>query len=72
MKQPFIILAKVTTSILICASLSNCIIVGTTKNEPTTGQKLIDIKSAYDKGIITKSQYDQQKAAIIAEKSAAD
>jgi len=31
----------------------------------TTGQELIDLKAAYDKGVITKDQYDSQKKKIL-------
>lgn len=31
----------------------------------TTGQELIDLKAAYDKGVITKDQYESQKKKIL-------
>jgi len=31
----------------------------------TTGQELIDLKGAYDKGVITKDQYESQKKKIL-------
>ena len=31
----------------------------------TTGQELIDLKAAYDKGVITKEQYENQKEKIL-------
>lgn len=31
----------------------------------TTGQELIDLKAAYDKGVITKDQYESQKEKIL-------
>ncbi|MCF8145135.1 MAG: SHOCT domain-containing protein [Deltaproteobacteria bacterium] len=31
----------------------------------TTGQELIDLKSAYDRGVITKDQYESQKERIL-------
>lgn len=31
----------------------------------TTGQELIDLQSAYDKGVITKDQYESQKKKIL-------
>jgi len=31
----------------------------------TTGQELIDLKSAYEKGVITKEQYESQKEKIL-------
>jgi uncharacterized membrane protein len=32
------------------------------------GQQLIDLKEAYDKGIINKDQYDKQKKKILDQK----
>jgi hypothetical protein len=31
----------------------------------TTGQELIDLKAAFDKGIITERQYEQQKEKLL-------
>ena len=31
----------------------------------TTGQELIDLKAAYDKGVITLEQYESQKEKIL-------
>jgi hypothetical protein len=31
----------------------------------TTGQELQDLKAAYDKGIITERQYEEQKAKLL-------
>ena len=31
----------------------------------TTGQELIDLKAAYDKGIITQRQYEQQREKLL-------
>jgi len=31
----------------------------------TTGQELIDLKAAYDKGVITQDQYESQKKKIL-------
>jgi hypothetical protein len=31
----------------------------------TTGQELIDLKAAYDKGIITERQYEQEKDKLL-------
>lgn len=39
-----------------------------TETSTTTGQQLIDLKAAYDKGIITKDQYDKQKKKILDQK----
>ena len=34
----------------------------------TTGQELQDLKAAYDKGIITERQYEQQKERLLSGK----
>jgi hypothetical protein len=34
----------------------------------TTGQELQDLKAAYDKGIITEWQYEQQKERLLSGK----
>jgi len=34
-------------------------------NTTTTGQQLIDLQKALDAGVISKEQYDQQKAKIL-------
>ena len=31
----------------------------------TTGQELVDIKEAYDKGVITEKEYNDQKKRIL-------
>lgn len=31
----------------------------------TIGQELVDLKTAYDKGVITKDQYESQKKKIL-------
>jgi hypothetical protein len=31
----------------------------------TTGQELIDLKAAYDKGLITERQYEQQREKLL-------
>lgn len=43
--------------------------VKSTVNTTTTGQQLIDLQKALDAGVITKQQYDQQKAKILKESS---
>ena len=50
-------------------ALSGCVGVDgshKTYNEPTTGQQLLDLKSALDKGAISQAEYDQKKAQILA------
>jgi len=39
--------------------------VQTTTTTITAGQELIDLKAAYDKGVITKDQYETQKKKIL-------
>ncbi|MCL2647006.1 MAG: SHOCT domain-containing protein [Phycisphaerales bacterium] len=48
--------------------LGGCIGIGGTSNQyrPTTGQELVDLKMALDRGVITPQEYEQQKAAILA------
>ena len=54
--------------ILLTAGLAGCIAVGGTSNSqrPTTGQELVDLKLALDKGAITQAEYDQKKAELMA------
>ena len=53
------------------ATLPSCIAVGGTSNspQPTTGQELIDLKTALDHGAITQPEYDQKKAEILNRKN---
>ncbi|HUO08687.1 MAG TPA: SHOCT domain-containing protein [Phycisphaerae bacterium] len=50
--------------------VSGCIAIGGTENNPrpTTGQELMDLKMALDKGAINQAEYDQKKAQILAKK----
>lgn len=64
MNQSIQTFCKATTCVLICASLSNCIIIAKTSDQ-TTGRKLTDLKTAYDKGAISKSEYEAQKSTIL-------
>jgi hypothetical protein len=54
-----------STSVL---SLPGCIAVGGNENShpPTTGQQLVDLKAALDRGAITQAEYDQKKAQLLA------
>jgi Short C-terminal domain len=49
------------------AMIPSCIAVGGTSNDrrPTTGQELIDLKTALDRGAITQAEYDKTKADIL-------
>jgi hypothetical protein len=51
-------------------ALPSCIGIGGTVNtqRPTTGQELIDLKAALDKGVINQAEYDQKKSQILAAK----
>ena len=51
----------------IAFSLTGCVAIGGTSNvqKPTTGQQLIDLKSALDKGALTQAEYDKQKAELL-------
>jgi hypothetical protein len=59
-----------TGLILAAAILPGCIAVGGTSNTPraTTGQELIDLKAALDRGAITQTEYDRKKAEILTER----
>lgn len=55
-------------AILGAATLPGCIAVGGTARheQPTLGKQLIDLKSAYDGGALTESEYNAAKAQILA------
>ncbi|MGN6368934.1 MAG: SHOCT domain-containing protein [Phycisphaerae bacterium] len=52
------------------ATMSGCIAIGgsETSARPTTGQELIDLKAALDKGAINQAEYDTKKADILRRK----
>jgi hypothetical protein len=63
--------AFVFSALCLSAMLSGCLSLGggdetiqQTKTT-TTGQELIDLKAAFDKGIITERQYEQQKEKLL-------
>jgi len=60
----------VALCLLTALALPSCVAVGGTQNDqrPTTGQELIDLKAALDKGAITQAEYDAKKAQILARK----
>jgi hypothetical protein len=41
--------------------------VETKQSTATTGQQLMDIKKAYDEGIITKEEYERQRKLIMSQ-----
>ena len=56
--------------LLVASAFPSCVAVGGTQNDqrPTTGQELIDLKTALDKGAITQAEYDAKRAQILARK----
>ena len=66
-----ITVAFVISILCLSAMLSGCLSLGggdetvqQTKTT-TTGQELIDLKAAYDKGIISERQYEQEKDKLL-------
>lgn len=61
----------ITSALLLSGVLSGCLSLGggdeTVQQTKTTtvGQELIDLKAAYDKGIITERQYEEQKEKLL-------
>jgi hypothetical protein len=54
--------------VLAAMVLPGCVAVSenSATRRPTTGQELVDLKAALDKGAITQAEYDQKKAQILA------
>ena len=46
-------------------TITGCIAVGGTSNQPTRGQELIDLKAALDRGSINQAEYESTKAQIL-------
>lgn len=68
MKQILLLLACVLLS---GALFSGCVaVMGNTEQarKTTLGQELIDIKRAFDAGVITESEYEAQKARLLRDK----
>jgi len=63
-----------TRMLALCALLATtsllpgCIAIdgGHTEKQATTGQQLIDLKAALDKGAINQAEYDTKKSQILA------
>ena len=62
---------RLAGSLILTGVLSGCLSFGSgdetvhqTKT-PTTGQELQDLKAAYDKGIISEREYNQQRDRIL-------
>lgn len=64
-----ITLASITGVLCLSFMLAGCLSLGggdeTIQQTTTTGQELIDLKAAFDKGIITERQYEQQKEKLL-------
>ncbi|MBS1147701.1 MAG: Short C-terminal domain, partial [Proteobacteria bacterium] len=57
-----------TSALLLALTLSGCggdETVIKNVSQQSTGQQLLSLKEALDKGIITQDQYEQQKAVIL-------
>jgi hypothetical protein len=70
MKTPLI---QTSVALLCMSLLTGCALsIGsgskTDTRGPTVGQQLVDLKKARDAGAITDSEYEAQKAKILAEK----
>ena len=51
---------------LAAAPLAACGSTSTTQvDTATTGQQLIDLKAAYDQGVISKSEYERKRKEIL-------
>ena len=59
------------TAAVLCGSLTGCAWSvggqkgGTTVNQPTQGQELIDLQRAHENGAITDEEYERMRARII-------
>ena len=51
--------------IALVLSLSACGSSTTVKQTETQGQQLLDLKEAYDKGVITEKEYNKTKSQIL-------
>ena len=57
-----------TRAILVAAlalTLTGCIGIGGSTNNPSKGQELVDLKLALDKGAINQAEYDAAKMRVI-------
>ncbi len=69
MTRTVILFAAFLCALVLSASLPSCVGIDgshSTTAQPTTGQELIDLKTALDKGVITQAEYDQKRAQIMA------
>jgi starvation-inducible outer membrane lipoprotein len=58
----FLSVAALSLMLTACGSSPK---LNTEVSTSTTGQQLIDLKSALDQGVITQSQYDRKKKEIL-------
>jgi hypothetical protein len=64
--------AYFTGALIVGAVFSSCLSIGggdetvhQTQAAPTTGQELMDLKAAYDRGIISEQEYNQQRERLL-------
>jgi len=48
-----------------CLSFGGGTETSTTVNPPTTGQQLLDLKKAYDAGVISSQEYEAMRESIL-------
>jgi hypothetical protein len=62
---------RLMAAILVPLAVAGCLSFGggsdtsTTVNPPTTGQQLLDLKKAYDAGVISAQEYEAMREAIL-------
>ncbi len=58
---------RLAAAILAVTLLGGCVLVGgrQTVQKPTTGQELVDLKTAYDAGALTAEEYDCKRSEIL-------
>lgn len=62
---------RLMAAILVPLAVAGCLSFGggsdtsTTVNPPTTGQQLLDLKKAYDAGVISTQEYEAMRESIL-------
>lgn len=62
---------RLMAAILVPLAVAGCLSFGggtetsTTVNPPTTGQQLLDLKKAYDAGVISSQEYEALRESIL-------
>jgi hypothetical protein len=62
---------RLMAAILVPLAVAGCLSFGggsdtsTTVNPPTTGQQLLDLKKAYDAGVISAQEYEAMRESIL-------